>query len=232
MTEPERPDCLSGVYTITCTANGKIYVGSSRDITRRWKEHRKELQSDQHFNLYIQRSWHKYGAENFEFRVIEPVSSDRLIEREQYWIDYYDATSRSKGFNLRAKARSNLGTKFSSESRARMSAAMRKRALDPEFQVKMSAAMQKRAHDPEYRARMSESAKKRVLDPEWRANNAVTVRERARDPEWRARMLEVNRRKALDPEWRARMSAAAKKRYANARAVANPVRFVQLRWWY
>jgi predicted GIY-YIG superfamily endonuclease len=32
-----------GIYVIRCLANGKVYIGSSLDIYRRWKHHRNRL---------------------------------------------------------------------------------------------------------------------------------------------------------------------------------------------
>jgi len=31
---------ISGIYKITNKVNGKVYIGQSVDIERRWKEHR------------------------------------------------------------------------------------------------------------------------------------------------------------------------------------------------
>jgi group I intron endonuclease len=43
----------------------------------------------------------KYGIENFELTILEDNISDRktLIEREKYWIAYYDSTNKEKGYN-------------------------------------------------------------------------------------------------------------------------------------
>lgn len=78
---------LSGIYLITCTANGSRYVGSSKNIESRWAEHRKRLGLKTHFNPYMQRSWSKYGKDSFQIETLENVTEDRLLEREQYYID-------------------------------------------------------------------------------------------------------------------------------------------------
>ena len=42
---------LSGIYTIENIVNGKIYIGESLDIYRRWhKEHIPQLRRDCHYN--------------------------------------------------------------------------------------------------------------------------------------------------------------------------------------
>ena len=47
-------DNLSGIYCIENLVNHKKYIGMSRDIKRRWIEHRTELNHNQHDNQYQQ----------------------------------------------------------------------------------------------------------------------------------------------------------------------------------
>jgi group I intron endonuclease len=77
----------SGIYKIECIINNKIYIGSSNNIHRRKIEHMSSLKRNKHFNKYIQRSWNKYGEENFMFEILENCEVEKLIEREQYYID-------------------------------------------------------------------------------------------------------------------------------------------------
>lgn len=71
---------MIGIYKITNKINGKIYVGQSNDIERRFSEHkyRNKLPID----IAIQ----KYGKENFTFEVLEKCSIEQLNNRETYWI--------------------------------------------------------------------------------------------------------------------------------------------------
>lgn len=78
----------SGVYLIFNTRNGKAYVGSSRNIQRRWSQHRAELRGNRHFSHFLQRDWNKHGEEAFEFRVLEIVTNNRmLLASEQVHLD-------------------------------------------------------------------------------------------------------------------------------------------------
>lgn len=78
----------SGIYTITHTASGKAYVGSARSIQRRWKRHITDLNCERHHSVKLQRAWAKYGADAFQFLIVEAVEvEDDLVRREQYWID-------------------------------------------------------------------------------------------------------------------------------------------------
>lgn len=77
----------SGIYLVTCSANGARYIGSSRDIKVRWWKHRYDLRHNQHDNDRWQNTWNKYGEQSFEWSVLEEVPEEKLQEREQHWID-------------------------------------------------------------------------------------------------------------------------------------------------
>ena len=83
---------VRGIYKVTNKVNGKVYIGQSVDISRRWCEHM-NAKDDIYFHKAIQ----KYGVENFEWEVIEQCKKKDLDERESYWIEYYD--SFNKGYN-------------------------------------------------------------------------------------------------------------------------------------
>lgn len=76
----------SGIYKIVNLLNEKIYIGSSKDVDKRFKRHLRDLRKGRHHNIYLQRSWGKYGGEFFKFEVIEETAD--LFPREQYWIDF------------------------------------------------------------------------------------------------------------------------------------------------
>lgn len=40
-----------------------------------------------HHSLALQRAFHKYGYDNFEFIILENCEENKLIEREQYYLD-------------------------------------------------------------------------------------------------------------------------------------------------
>lgn len=71
---------ISGIYIITNTVNGKIYIGESLDIYRRWhKEHIPQLRKGCHYNTSLQEDFNKHGEENFDFDILERYSEDNPI---------------------------------------------------------------------------------------------------------------------------------------------------------
>lgn len=91
---------LCGIYCIENILNNKKYIGMSRDIKRRWCEHKTELKNKTHANQYLQASWDKYGKKNFKFYVIELCDEENLSERECYYIKLYQTFSHENGYNL------------------------------------------------------------------------------------------------------------------------------------
>ena len=91
---------LCGIYCIENTKNNKKYIGMSRDIKRRWSEHKTELNNHNHDNQYLQSSWDKYGKECFSFYIIELCDEKDLSEKECYYIKLYKTLSHENGYNL------------------------------------------------------------------------------------------------------------------------------------
>lgn len=91
---------ISGIYKITCVPTGKVYIGQSNNIYKRWRDHRLELRKHQHANGYFQRAWNKYGESQFEFKVVKKCNIDELDKWEQYYIALFNSNNTQKGFNL------------------------------------------------------------------------------------------------------------------------------------
>lgn len=99
-----------GVYAIRNNLNGKIYVGSAtKSFSHRWGMHISELTRGIHKNRYLQAAWIKYGQPSFDFSILEESSKEVAIEREQFWMDYFQSYKRDKGYNINELAKSRLG---------------------------------------------------------------------------------------------------------------------------
>ena len=85
----KKQERLCGIYKIENKINGKIYIGQSNNIYKRWYSHKNSLRRNVHDNDYLQNAWNKYGEENFEFSIVEICENDVdvLNSREQFYID-------------------------------------------------------------------------------------------------------------------------------------------------
>ena len=84
------------------------------------RTHKKELKANNHKNSYLQNHYNKYG-ECFYFEIIVECEVKELIEKEQYYIDFYKSYIRKIGFNLCPTAGSQLGFKHSEETKNKWS---------------------------------------------------------------------------------------------------------------
>lgn len=92
----------SGIYCIENIMNHKKYIGQSIDVEERWRKHVSELKHGYHHNDYLQKSWNKYGENNFKFYILEYCSVNILYNREIYWINFYNTINRDNGYNLKS----------------------------------------------------------------------------------------------------------------------------------
>lgn len=93
---------MIGIYKIENNINGKVYIGQSVDVDKRFKAHKTLLRNNEHFNYRLQDDWNSYGEDAFSFSIIEKCRSLYLNETERSLIKEYDSTDESKGYNIMA----------------------------------------------------------------------------------------------------------------------------------
>lgn len=134
---------VSGIYQITNLVNGKFYIGSAKYVKSRLSCHLNDLRDGKHDNEYLQYSFIKYGEKAFEFKLIEKCEFDKLIEREQYWLDKTKCYERHIGYNIRTIANSNLGIKriikHTEESKRKIGLKHKGKIVSDETRKRMSA---------------------------------------------------------------------------------------------
>lgn len=161
----------SGIYIITCTVDGKFYIGGAVNLHKRWGAHRAQLRLGAHINQHLQRAWNKHGEATFTVAILELCERDLLTEREQHYLDTMQPFD-PRGFNISHEVKmviTRKGQKLSPEHIAKVSAALKGRKLAPEHVAKTSAANRGRKHTPEARANMGASRKGHPVSEETRA---------------------------------------------------------------
>jgi group I intron endonuclease len=143
-------DFNCGVYLIRCSVNGKVYVGSSVRIRKRWGDHLKSLNEGKHHALRLQRAWQKYGARYFIFGIIVLVPAESLLDEEQKYINRYRSSDPLFGFNVTPTAGTVAGMKNEGAS-----AANRARIWTDEMRIKAARSHTGVKMSQETRAKMS-----------------------------------------------------------------------------
>lgn len=87
-----------GIYKITNLTTEQCYIGQSRDIATRWKDHCKcGLGIDAPVTNVLYNAMQENGVWNFTFELLEECSSEQLNEKEKFWIEMYQ--SKIFGYN-------------------------------------------------------------------------------------------------------------------------------------
>ena len=101
------------IYKTTNLINNKIYIG--QDINNNY--------------LYIgsgtilKNAIKKYGKENFKKEILESCSSKEELDlKEEYWINYYNSTDKTIGYNIANGGGGCVGCKHTEETKQKMSA--------------------------------------------------------------------------------------------------------------
>lgn len=89
---------MTGIYCIKNLITLQVYIGISIDIQKRWVQHKRNLNKNQHCNTKLQNAWNKYGEDNFAFEVLEECSYCQCFEKEIQYIQQFN--SFDNGYNL------------------------------------------------------------------------------------------------------------------------------------
>jgi len=110
-------NCKEGViYKISNLLNGNFYIGSTKNLKKRYYTHVHDIRSNKNTCVKLIRAVNKYGEENFKFEILETCDKDLLLIREQYYLDILNPE-----YNISKIAGSNLGIKRTLETRLKKS---------------------------------------------------------------------------------------------------------------
>lgn len=77
------------IYKITNQKNGMVYIGSSIEVERRWRQHKEASinEKDHHYNYPLMIAFREFGIANFTFEIIDTLSDyQTMIKAEHDWI--------------------------------------------------------------------------------------------------------------------------------------------------
>jgi group I intron endonuclease len=202
------------IYLIRNTVNGKAYVGQTiRTLEERWRQH-KQQGIHRYKNDALHNALLKYGLDAFEIAVLDDSARtlDELNELEKFHIKVQNTLS-PHGYNLTT---GGFSYQRSTETLAKMSAAMKGKKLSPETIQKLIAANTGRKRSAETKAKLVAAHKTRIYKKGWKQSPESVAKTRAfiTSPEFRARMSarmkgnQHSKGRVHSPEARAKISAA------------------------
>ena len=101
---------ISGIYKITNTITNDFYIGSSKNVKKRWTAHKCQSTWNEHPNNPLYQDMQKYGVDKFSFELLAEVEEDSLKETEQEFIEALKPTyndRNAKGWNIERQKESN-----------------------------------------------------------------------------------------------------------------------------
>ena len=103
----------AGIFQIKNTVNGKLLLGSSKNLDGVLNKHQFALSIGTHRNMALQRDWKEYGERAFVFEILDKVKvkeepgfnlDNELLFLEELWIEKlnpFDGQGYNTSSNLR-----------------------------------------------------------------------------------------------------------------------------------
>ena len=146
----------TGVYALKNKVARKLYIGSTVELSKRIRGHINMLKKEMHHSPHLQYAWSNSLPTAFSVIILEVVENESLlIEREQYWMDYYQSYDRDRGYNISPTAGNSTGVKMSEKAKAKMSLARKGKKFSSEHRMKIGIANKDKKRSQEVIAEMS-----------------------------------------------------------------------------
>jgi group I intron endonuclease len=127
----------SGIYKIENKITGDLYIGQASLLWKRKSDHLWKLKQGIHPNKHLQCAWNKYGGDNFAFIPILLCDKENLTYYEQICVD-----NLKPHYNKQLQCVvSNLGIKWSDESKQKLSIAQKGKTISEEHRKKISESL-------------------------------------------------------------------------------------------
>lgn len=154
------------LYRITCSKNGKIYIGQTIDPDNRWRQH-KQATKENEPDMVISRAMKRHDIENFQFEVIATCwHHDNANDMEAILIKQYEShVSLCKGYNV---AWGGMNAPVSEKTRKLLSKIFKGQHLSPKTEFKKG-----HQHSPEVLQRIAAKLKGRTAWNKGKKTNLI-----------------------------------------------------------
>jgi group I intron endonuclease len=156
--DPMQPQ--AGIYKFTCLINSKVYIGKSINLYKRINWHKNYSRNPK--NKYIfHKAIMKYGWDSFNVEILEifdnfdkSKDNQSLLEREAYYIEFFDSSNKSKGYNICKFSNDRTGVKCSDEHKRKISISNTGKIRSPETREKLRQINTGKTHSLETREKL------------------------------------------------------------------------------
>lgn len=206
----------SGIYIAIHRLTGLLYVGSALNLWRRLITHLSSARNGSRSRFH--RALREFGSDAFDFDVIQYCPKEKLLERERFWIIFFDAAS-VDNLNTNKNPMAVYDSKRNEVTRERNRQAQLRRGQTTEAARKAMSDAQK-----ERNARLKIEGTRIPMSQEQRDKIAATLRVKSIVPparkgtkssdETRAKQSAGSKGRKLSEEHKAKMRLIAQNRSA------------------
>lgn len=228
----------AGIYKLTCTNNGKIYIGKSVNIHKRLIAH-KSCSKKSKGICFLQNVLIKHGWDSFSVEILEVfenfdklVDNNKLLTREAYYIELFDSTNKDKGYNIckfsierkgitrtphseetKEKLRqSHLGKKLSEEHKEKLRQSHLGKSLSSETKEKIRLGNLGRLVSDDTKIKNAQASKGRTHSIETKEKIGRSSKGRKHSDESKEKMSKANLGKIVSEETKEKMRQAKRKK--------------------
>ncbi|MEK6885003.1 MAG: GIY-YIG nuclease family protein [Nanoarchaeota archaeon] len=205
----------SGIYKITNLITNKFYIGGSITVKQRLSSHKSMLRGNKHSNPYLQNAFNFYGEINFKFEILEYCNKDKVLEREQIWLDWCKPFAPNNGYNIVKIAGSQLGLAHTQKTKDLISNMHKGKPKTKEHVAKVALAMIGKSR-PDLAARNKANSSKLTSD-QARENMRKAQTGRTHSDETKLKISASNKGKLKSKEHKEKLALATKKYFEQKR---------------
>jgi group I intron endonuclease len=172
------------VYRILNKVNNKSYIGSSKDVSQRKRQHFYNLRHHIHPVKELLDDYVLYGEEHFEFQILETVYDlEQLLIREQWWIDNIPLK-----YNKAPYTDIHLPTYIpNDETKSKISSTIKQQWADGKYDHKRGMHYNwKAGHNPRLGVKLTDEQKKHLSEINSGENNSNYGKHRSEESKKRS----------------------------------------------
>ena len=205
--EARRFNFISGIYCFIHIETGRMYIGSSNNVGFRIRNHIWCSEKGRITTLY--KAIRQFGTAAFSIELIESCKEEFLIEREFFWILFFDSVA--NGFNVQKNPqRFGAGFEQTIETKDKIRKAVTAMWNDDSARAERTRNIKNAyASDATLISKSSNRSKKLWSDPFFREHRAKVMKPIFESAEYKEKLRQANFVRYSNPEERAKSRKAA-----------------------